>query len=575
MLSFGVKNFLSFGETGFFVDSLGKLNIFIGKNNSGKSNVLKAVHSLGEIVRSSNNKFGLSESRHWDDRSNIPTLTVPVTLRSLGATTDWKNQWLGWLNEGHLDAEFRLEMDLSTKSLLTPKPDPSNSIVPSLLQSIKQQGDPQQVLNKHLKNPFLSLLKTEFQSAFMVPQYREFRYKEETKKRNQAGSFNDSANAAGYELAERLAWMKSPPVEHNEQREVFLRIQEWVRELLDLPSLEIDFEDPSAGKRPYSVILNVNGLRRYLESYGTGLHQVILMCFAISVRSKSLICIEEPEQFLHPGLQRKFIDFLKQTDNTYFISTHSNVFLDQSFDENACVYHVSLDDRESKVRHIQTTPHAHDVLDELQVHASDIMQANGVIWVEGPTDRMFLLRWLEISNRKLQEGVHFAIMFYGGRLASHVALTTESDWIDNLIPLLRINRNAIIVLDSDKKQIYQRLGAAKKRLVDRLNDEVHHNRGMVWVTKGREIENYVHADVWKSYAEENLEGRVSVVWDRFSSPDEMVKYGKTAQKKFKYSSKKVKHCKALCGKVAENHLDVLDLKAQLKRVSEKIGKWNS
>ena len=37
---FGIANYRSFTEKGFFLERLGKINVFIGKNNSGKSNII-------------------------------------------------------------------------------------------------------------------------------------------------------------------------------------------------------------------------------------------------------------------------------------------------------------------------------------------------------------------------------------------------------------------------------------------------------------------------------------------------------------------------------------------------------
>ena len=37
---FGVANYRSFDEVGFVVDHIGQINVFIGKNNSGKSNII-------------------------------------------------------------------------------------------------------------------------------------------------------------------------------------------------------------------------------------------------------------------------------------------------------------------------------------------------------------------------------------------------------------------------------------------------------------------------------------------------------------------------------------------------------
>jgi hypothetical protein len=44
-----------------------------------------------------------------------------------------------------------------------------------------------------------------------------------------------------------------------------------------------------------------------------------------------------------------------------------------------------------------------------------------VIWVEGPSDRIYIRHWLKLADAHLTEEVHFSIMFYGGKLLSHLS----------------------------------------------------------------------------------------------------------------------------------------------------------
>jgi len=44
----GITNYRSFDSEGVLIEDLGRINIFIGKNNSGKSNILKYLKSISE-----------------------------------------------------------------------------------------------------------------------------------------------------------------------------------------------------------------------------------------------------------------------------------------------------------------------------------------------------------------------------------------------------------------------------------------------------------------------------------------------------------------------------------------------
>ena len=51
---FGIKNFRSFNEDGVTLDNLKKINVIIGKNNCGKSNVLRFLQTLNSNIQELN-----------------------------------------------------------------------------------------------------------------------------------------------------------------------------------------------------------------------------------------------------------------------------------------------------------------------------------------------------------------------------------------------------------------------------------------------------------------------------------------------------------------------------------------
>jgi hypothetical protein len=80
-------------------------------------------------------------------------------------------------------------------------------------------------------------------------------------------------------------------------------------------------------------------------------------------------------------------------------------------------------------------------------------------------------------------------MFYGGRLLSH--LTALDPEVDEFISLKRLNRFISIVIDSDKSSSQARINDTKTRIKKEFND----GSGSAWITKGREIENYIDITV--------------------------------------------------------------------------------
>jgi hypothetical protein len=51
---------------------------------------------------------------------------------------------------------------------------------------------------------------------------------------------------------------------------------------------------------------------------------------------------------------------------------------------------------------------------ELGYRPSDIVQANCIIWVEGPSDAIYFHRWISRADKSLKIGLHYSVMWYGG-----------------------------------------------------------------------------------------------------------------------------------------------------------------
>jgi predicted ATP-dependent endonuclease of OLD family len=173
----------------------------------------------------------------------------------------------------------------------------------------------------------------------------------------------------------------------------------------------------------------------------------------------------------------------EQTNNQYFVTTHSACLLDAP---KTALFHVTLNENnETEVRRLNLPVHRAAVGFDLGYRASDLVQANSIVWVEGPSDRIYLNAWIRHLEPDLAEGLHYSIMFYGGRLLSH--LTADDASVTDFISLQRLNRHVAIVIDSDRRKAKDSLNATKKRVLD----EIEKAHGFGWVTAGREMENYL------------------------------------------------------------------------------------
>ena len=133
--------------------------------------------------------------------------------------------------------------------------------------------------------------------------------------------------------------------------------------------------------------------------------------------------------------------------------------------------------------------------------------------------------------------------------------------MEGLISILTTNQNSAIIIDSDKKYQSARINETKRR----IKKEFEQKKAFCWITKGKEVENYLPTAV--------LRERFNSEIDDLNQYTLFPGYIKPYYKNF--STNKVKFAREIESYITyENSQDILDLRKQINRLYECIKEWN-
>lgn len=568
-----LKNYRGIGSNRQFIGPFKSCNFFVGTNNSGKSCILNFISehlSQAQFKKNSPLSMPLSALEiHLGATINqvefgfgVPKLIIFEEIKSiLNNNQDTLSECIKSLHT--------LISHLSHLEFIWIVANPSDITKPKLLKSSIKEirlilndrewynlwhnmsgrngGSVIDYWIPEIVNHILKLLILQYPESKIIPAKRQIGSK--------GVNFSDFSGAG---LIDKLAELQNPSPTERIFRLKFDKINEFLQDVVGDSSAMIEI--PHDRKE---VMVDKSDRILPLSSLGTGIHEVVMIAAFCTLTEKSIVCIEEPEIHLHPLLQKKLIKYItKKTDNQYFIATHSASIIDQV---GAAVFHVTQQENSTSIELATKASQRFQVCQDLGYRASDLLQTNAIIWVEGPSDRIYVKHWLRALDSEIYEGIHYSIMFYGGRLLSH--LSANDDDISEFISLKSLNRNMAIIIDSDRKTSRSRINKTKKRVIN----EFLSNSEPAWLTAGREIENYIPPNL--------LEKALKDVYNLFDRVESEEKYAhrlhffsKGSASKLHENLDKVRIARAVCKYPAD--LTTYDLQKRTEEILTMIRKAN-
>lgn len=469
-----------------YLPNIDKINIFIGTNNSGKSKFMRKIMASESFIL-------LNEIVFNNINSNV---SIYRSIKSLVRRIDIRAQ----LNElKGMDSFYNRYQD---SDLYTITNQPNIYYIPTLRSA----------------------------HTLYIDKSDTSSHKSKIYEKIEDDIFSDTLRK-NYEIDDRVDIFTGVHLHKNilnarnskrETRKKFENFEKFIsKNFFDGKTIDIIAEfDKDANRKGDNtkeiISIHIEGEKysRDLFNLGDGIQALIILMYKIFLaEDNSYIFIDEPEINLHPGMQRLFLEQIKSNSDlvkknlTYFISTHSNHFLDLTLEKNNIsiysFYSKVEDDGEKRLIIKNANSGDNEILKNIGVNNSSVFMANSSIWVEGISDRIyiraFLKSYCEYKRVKFpKEDIDFAFFEYAGSNIDHYFFSniddsSMQDMIISDVKAMALSNKIFLLADSDNA----RANTSKGRRIAKIESAKSLNFEPKIIRDYREIENFIPNEVWK------------------------------------------------------------------------------
>lgn len=525
---------------------IGDLAVFIGPNSSGKSNILESIFMFfNEFDSAIERNIGSIDDYLWFDRD--PTRPIEFTF-----TFELDKDELAKLLPSQVYERLSLE-DINVLEItrnIIGKPQAATWRTSevrvnntSLIKDRKFVFKPKAI--KPPEQPSPKKPPTDFSGVILqnISQQLKGRFKLISAARNvpmtPTGLSMRSTILQGSILADLTKLGQTigrPREEEKKWIEIDENVRRTCRSIADLRIM---------GSR---VAIREEGSDMYfpIEATGGGYQEIVGLICQLMKEENVIIGIEEPELHLHPELARQLFSVIKElsTQNQIFITTHSTVFVDQADLKNTWI--VRKEGKKTQVYRLKQSKELKNVLHELGHRPSDIFYANGVIFVEGHTERVVIPIWAKTMGIDFDK-LGISVIPIRGKASGKYHLTVWTNSTENVgIPYY-------FILDKDAQSEAKQL---KEKLVEEEN--------LFLLKKGAIEEYYPDNRIIEALKKEyNID--LTEEEKKIESPKE-----KNIEKLIKSKGKDATGWKIAIGRIVAESMSLNEIDDEIQRILERI-----
>jgi len=473
-------------DMGMTLSALKQLNVLIGPNNSGKSIPFRFMYMFAELMSkmsfsmpyytNQNSQYLTQRSWHQEDIQNWLIGTIRVTL----SEGDLRNYQKSGTQEKwcQLDSDLPNEKDVELEFRAAWRGGSAHVYLNPLIQLGLQNQRRFWTFASAAEEPIheVDSVGVVVSGRHNTPRYSDGplnthqlyqRMRFFSPERPTVTSIKDSstANPSQNVIDGTMAILKLRRLKKSGTKadlDLMTSVFSTVNGILSTSSLsilsQIDVEERDEG---HTISFSgFGGERIDLPYAGTGIAAIFALVAEIMLESESKIFfLEEPEMHLHPGLLSRLILFLRSCkQHQFIISSHSNAILDCLREEDN-VFRVSRSASGNSFAQVcKEFTEMHTVLDTLGVRATSLLQSNTVVWVEGPSDIVYLRFLLTAFSKSLKggpliENSDYSFCMYGGTNLKVLCADELDPSNKDFVSILRICRRAVLIADSDTTKL--------------------------------------------------------------------------------------------------------------------------